>query len=74
VEAFHSPCVFFETTIRAPPRIVLQDVIKSFGTSDGKSVLAADWVNLSVGDRELVALVGPSGWGKPTLLRLIADL
>ena len=56
------------------PRIVLQDVIKSFATQDGKSVLAADSVNLSVGDGELLALVGPSGCGKTTLLRLIAGL
>lgn len=56
------------------PRIVLQDVIKSFATPDGKSVLAADSVNLSIGDGELLALVGPSGCGKTTLLRLIAGL
>lgn len=56
------------------PRIVLQDVIKSFATSDGKSVLAADSIALSVGDGELLALVGPSGCGKTTLLRLIAGL
>ncbi len=56
------------------PRIVLQDVIKSFATPDRKSVLAADSVNLSIGDGELLALVGPSGCGKTTLLRLIAGL
>ena len=56
------------------PRIVLQDVIKSFATSDGKSVLAADSVNISVENGELLALVGPSGCGKTTLLRLIAGL
>lgn len=56
------------------PRIVLQDVIKSFATQDGKSVLAADSINLSVGDGELLAVVGPSGCGKTTLLRLIAGL
>lgn len=56
------------------PRIVLQDVIKSFATPDGKSVLAADSVNLSIGDGELLALLGPSGCGKTTLLRLIAGL
>jgi multiple sugar transport system ATP-binding protein len=49
-------------------------VIKSFATPDGKSVLAADSVNLSIGDGELFALVGPSGCGKTTLLRLIAGL
>jgi multiple sugar transport system ATP-binding protein len=56
------------------PSIVLQDVIKSFTAPDGRSVLAADSVNLSVEDGELLALVGPSGCGKTTLLRLIAGL
>jgi multiple sugar transport system ATP-binding protein len=36
--------------------------------------VAADAVNLAVGDGEFVALVGPSGCGKSTLLRLIAGL
>ena len=56
------------------PLIVLHDVIKSFATPDGKSILAADSINLSVGDGELLAIVGPSGCGKTTLLRLIAGL
>jgi multiple sugar transport system ATP-binding protein len=36
--------------------------------------VAADAVNLAVGEGEFVALVGPSGCGKSTLLRLIAGL
>lgn len=56
------------------PRIVLQDVIKSFAAPDGKSILAADSVSFTVEDGELLALVGPSGCGKTTLLRLIAGL
>ena len=56
------------------PRIVLQDVIKSFAAPDGKSILAADSVSLTVEDGELLTLVGPSGCGKTTLLRLIAGL
>ena len=49
-------------------------MIKSFATQDGKSILAADSINLSVNDGELLAIVGPSGCGKTTLLRIIAGL
>ena len=56
------------------PRLVLEDVMKSFPTRDGKTIAAVDSVSLAVADRELLAVVGPSGSGKTTLLRLIAGL
>jgi multiple sugar transport system ATP-binding protein len=56
------------------PRIVLEGVLKSFATPEGKTVLAADHLTLAVQDRELLVLVGPSGCGKTTTLRLIAGL
>lgn len=49
--------------------IVLQNVSKRFG-----EVVAVDRVSFSVAERELVALVGPSGGGKTTVLRMIAGL
>ncbi len=49
--------------------IELRSVSKSFA-----GVRALDRVDLSVGDGELLALLGPSGGGKSTLLRLIAGL
>jgi multiple sugar transport system ATP-binding protein len=56
------------------PRIVLEDVRKSFAAPDGKTVTAAADITLSIADRELLVLVGPSGCGKTTTLRLIAGL
>ncbi len=49
--------------------IELRNVSKRFG-----DVVAVDDVSFSVGDGELVALLGPSGGGKTTVLRMIAGL
>lgn len=56
------------------PRVVLEQVTKSFAAPNGKSVGAVKDISLAVADKELLALVGPSGCGKTTLLRLIAGL
>jgi sulfate transport system ATP-binding protein len=50
-------------------RIELRNVSKQFG-----NVSAVDNINFSVGDGELVALLGPSGGGKTTVLRMIGGL
>jgi sulfate/thiosulfate transport system ATP-binding protein len=49
--------------------IEIKRLTKRFG-----DYVALDGIDLSVGDRELVALLGPSGSGKTTLLRIIAGL
>jgi len=49
--------------------LVLRGLTKRFGT-----VLAVDQANLSVNDGELLVIVGESGCGKTTTLRLIAGL
>jgi len=51
--------------------IVFENVYRYF-TRDGKSFPALDGIDLSVADKEVVALVGPSGCGKTTCLRLAA--
>jgi multiple sugar transport system ATP-binding protein len=56
------------------PRIVLEDVSKSFAGPDGRSVAAVDCLTLEVKDREMLVVLGPSGCGKTTTLRLIAGL
>jgi putative spermidine/putrescine transport system ATP-binding protein/spermidine/putrescine transport system ATP-binding protein len=47
----------------------LEGVTKRFG-----GVLAADAIDLAVGQTEFFALLGPSGSGKTTMLRMIAGL
>jgi ABC-type nitrate/sulfonate/bicarbonate transport system ATPase subunit/flavin-dependent dehydrogenase len=52
----------------------LRDVSKVFQSADGGSVLAVDRVSLSVAAGEMVSLIGQSGCGKSTVLRMIAGL
>jgi multiple sugar transport system ATP-binding protein len=54
--------------------VILQNVSKTFVGPKGKRTDAVTDFNLSVGRGELVVLVGPSGAGKTTVLRLVAGL
>ena len=47
--------------------IALRNICKSFG-----NVTVLSGINLDVKNGEFLTLVGPSGCGKPTLLRIIA--
>lgn len=47
----------------------LRDICKAFGTT---AIL--DSITLDTEDREFIAFLGPSGWGKSILLRIIAGL
>ena len=51
-------------------KIVLDHVSKVFGDD----VVAVDDVSLEIGDGEFIVLVGPSGCGKYTILRILAGL
>ncbi len=50
------------------------DVKKTFDTADGRQVQALDGVSFEVEAGQLVCMVGPTGCGKTTLLRLMAGL
>jgi len=52
----------------------LRDVTKVFHSPNGTAVLAVDRISLSVAAGERVSLIGQSGCGKSTILRLIAGL
>jgi peptide/nickel transport system ATP-binding protein len=53
----------------ARPLLAARDVRVSFG-----GVRAVDGVNLTIGEREIVALIGESGCGKSTLARTLTGL
>jgi len=53
--------------VKAPPFIRIEEVSKSFG-----SFKAVDTVSLSIDKGEIFALLGGSGCGKTTLLRMLA--
>ncbi len=59
----------------APAELLhIENVRKAFPKPDGGELLVLDGVNLTLGDGQIIGLLGRSGSGKSTLLRLIAGL
>ncbi|NIJ66253.1 NitT/TauT family transport system ATP-binding protein [Sphingomonas leidyi] len=56
------------------PLVEVRDVRHVYGKSSGAGLLVLDDVQLTLGDSEIVGLLGRSGSGKSTLLRSIAGL
>lgn len=59
--------------MNASPKLEARDMSVTF-TTHGTNTVAVDGVNLSVKDREFVAIVGPSGSGKTTFLMALDGL
>ena len=60
-------------TAAVAPLLQVEEVRKTFPKADGE-LLVLDGVNLTLGQGQIVGLLGRSGSGKSTLLRLIAGL
>ena len=56
------------------PIVELQSVGKTFRSADGKDRSVLDAVNFTLNEGEIVSLLGKSGSGKSTMLRLMAGL
>ena len=52
----------------------VRDLTQSFTREDGTELMVLDHLNLDVQNKEFVCILGSSGCGKTTLLRLIAGL
>ncbi len=74
-----APTVKRATGADAAPRaggalLELRDLHRHFRLGDGRVLRAVDGVSLSIGEREVVGLVGESGCGKTTLGRMVVGL
>ena len=54
--------------------VALEKVTVTYGRNSEQSVHALDETNLRIGLGDFVALVGPSGYGKSTILKLVGGL
>lgn len=60
--------------MNSTPAIKFAKVGKTFATDAGREVVALDAVDLAIDKGEFVAILGPTGCGKTTLLNLAANL
>jgi NitT/TauT family transport system ATP-binding protein len=54
--------------------MLLEGITKTFDTASGDAVLALQRVDLSIADGQFASVIGSSGCGKTTLMRIIAGL
>jgi NitT/TauT family transport system ATP-binding protein len=59
---------------RPTPLLELKNITKDYIDDRGKKTVVLNNINLSVNHHEYVSIVGPSGGGKSTLLRIIMGL
>ena len=52
----------------------LKNITKEYVDDRGKKIVVLNGINLSINHHEYISIVGPSGGGKSTLLRIIMGL
>jgi len=56
------------------PLLELKNITKEYIDDRGKKIVVLNGINLSINHHEYISIVGPSGGGKSTLLRIIMGL
>jgi nitrate/nitrite transport system ATP-binding protein len=54
--------------------LVVENLVKAFPKPDGGRTVVIDGINLTIGAEEYISVIGHSGCGKSTMLRIIAGL
>lgn len=54
--------------------LVIENLVKAFPKPDGGKTVILDGINLTIGAEEYISVIGHSGCGKSTMLRIIAGL
>jgi nitrate/nitrite transport system ATP-binding protein len=54
--------------------LVIENLVKAFPKPDGGKTVVLDGINLTIGAEEYISVIGHSGCGKSTMLRIIAGL
>ncbi|MES1025770.1 nitrate ABC transporter ATP-binding protein [Gloeocapsa sp. BRSZ] len=52
----------------------VENLVKSYPTSDGGEFVVLDGINLTINEDEFISVIGHSGCGKSTLLKIVAGL
>src|SRR5512135_2564205 len=61
-------------TVAGKELVELRDISMSFSTPAGKPLPVLEHINVSVAETEFVCLLGSSGCGKSTILRILTGL
>ncbi len=59
---------------QATPLLELRDITKEYVDDRGKKIIVLNNISLSINSHEYISIVGPSGGGKSTLLRIMMGL
>jgi NitT/TauT family transport system ATP-binding protein len=59
---------------QATPLLELRDITKEYVDDRGKKIVVLNNISLSINSHEYISVVGPSGGGKSTLLRIMMGL
>ncbi|HEY9849873.1 MAG TPA: nitrate ABC transporter ATP-binding protein [Leptolyngbyaceae cyanobacterium] len=63
-----------ERDIRQPAFLEIENLCKSYPTADGGEFVVLKGIDLTIGEDEFISVIGHSGCGKSTVLKIVAGL